>query len=226
MNKLCTPTKKTRFVRVCLSDRRPHMSVWKSNFFLQTGLPESLPKPPKRPAAEDKEFAEENDIPVVRRVGQRGKDKFARKKRTQSLFNFFECMRAIEHRETDSNVRMTPGHTRTEYHALSKQQRAYWEYMHELFFLFERQERTADLALAKLTASSRNRKLWNKFYFLEEPEQQQLVRDYLAHRWEKENYEYVRETCHQDNLRHLVDIRRDLRLLLAKVEEALAPKEI
>jgi hypothetical protein len=50
------------------------------------------------------------------------------------------------------------------------------------------------------------------------------VRDYLAHRWEKENYQYVRETCQQDNLRHLVDIRRDLRLLLAKVEDALKPR--
>jgi hypothetical protein len=59
---------------------------------------------------------------------------------------------------------------------------------------------------------------------MDEAAQQQLVRDYIAHRWEKENYEYVQETCHQDNLRHLVDIRRDLRLLLAKVEKALAPK--
>jgi hypothetical protein len=34
----------------------------------------------------------------------------------------------------------------------------------------------------------------------------------------------VRETCHQDNLRHLFDIRRDFRLLLDKVEKALASR--
>ena len=211
---------------MCLSDARHHMSVWKSNFFLQTGLPESIPKPPERPVAEDRDFAEENDLPVVRRVGQRGKDKFARKKRTQSLFNFFECMRAIEHRETNSNVRMTPGHTRNEYHALSKQQRAYWEYMHELFFVFEKQQKIADFGtIGNESAYSRKQKLWNKFYYLNETEQQQLVRDYLADRWEKENYQYVQETCHQNNLRHLVDIRKDLKLLLGKVEKALAPPD-
>ena len=201
-----------------------HMSVWKSNFFLQTGLPESLPKPPERPREVDQQFAVDHELPP-RHVGQRGKDKFPRRIRKPSLFNFYETMRGIELREADGNGTMTPQQTRDEYHALSKQQRAYWEYMHELFFTFEEQERVADHALAKLPASSRNRKLWNKFYFLDEPQQQQLVRDYLAHRWEKENYEYVRETCHQDNLRHLVDIRRDLRVLLDKVEKALAPKE-
>ena len=51
------------------------------------------------------------------------------------------------------------------------------------------------------------------------------MRDYIAQRWEKENYEFVRESCQQDNLRHLVDIRRDLRLLLAKVEDALKPRD-
>ena len=237
---------------MCLTPTNNHMSVWKSNFFLQTGLPESLPKPPERPREVDQQFAVEHELPPrhvgqrgkdkrprevdqqfavdhelpPRHVGQRGKDKFPRRIRKPSLFNFYETMRGIELREADGNGTMTPQQTRDEYHALSKQQRAYWEYMHELFFIFEEQERVADHGLAKLSASSRNRKLWNKFYFLDEPEQQQLVRDYLAHRWEKENYQYVRETCHQDNLRHLVDIRRDLRLLLAKVEEALAPKEM
>jgi hypothetical protein len=35
----------------------------------------------------------------------------------------------------------------------------------------------------------------------------------------------VQETCHQNNLRHLVDIRKDLKLLLGKVEKALAPPD-
>jgi hypothetical protein len=60
---------------------------------------------------------------------------------------------------------------------------------------------------------------------MDEAHQKQLVRDYVTHRWKEENYEYVRETCHQDNLRQLVDIRRDLRLLLAKVDKALAPPD-
>ena len=215
---------KNSFLCVCLRAPNTRMSVWKSNFFLQTGLPESLPKPPERPPDVDEQFAVENGL-EPRRVGQRGKDKAPRKKRTPSLFNFYETMRGIELREADGNGTMTPQQTQHEYMALSKQQRAYWEYMHELFFVFEQQERAADHTLAKDSASTRNRKLWNRFYFLDEPQQQQLVRDYLAQRWEKENYEYVRETCHQDNLRHLVDIRRDLRLVLAKVEKALAPRE-
>ena len=200
------------------------MSVWKSNFFLQTGLPESLPKPPEREPSVDEEFAVENGL-STRRVGQRGKDKVPRKTRGRTLFNFYQCMRCLESREAQDNVIIRPEQMRVEYFAFSKQQRAYWEYMHELFLVFEKQQKIADWGtLAKQNPHKRKQKLFCKFYFLQEPEQQQLVRDYLAHRWEKENYEFVRETCHQDNLRDLVEIRRDLRLLLAKVEKALAPK--
>ena len=200
------------------------MSVWKSNFFLQTGLPESLPKPPERDAAADEEFAEEHELPYRRMVGQRGKDRLPRKKRAPSLYNFYEVMRGIEVKQKNSNDALLPAQTRREYHAFTKQQRAFWEYMHELYFVFERQQNTADPGKAGETNAHRHKqRLQHKFYFLEEAEQQQLVRDYLAHRWEKENYQFVQETCHQDNLRHLVDIRRDLRLLLAKVEDALKP---
>ena len=202
------------------------MSVWKSNFFLQTGLPESLPKPPERDAVADEEFAEEHGLePPRRTVGQRGKDVVPRKKRAPSLYNFFESMRSIEVREANSNAGLLPEQTRREYRAFTKQQRAFWEYMHELYLVFERQQNTADPGKAGETNAHRHKqRLQHKFYFLEEAEQQQLVRDYLAHRWEKENYEFVRESCQQDNLRHLVDIRRDLRLLLAKVEDALKPR--
>ena len=202
------------------------MSVWKSNFFLQTGLPESLPKPPEREVVADEAFATEHGLPSPRRRGHRGKDKNGRKKRAPSLFNFFECMRSHESREADGNVIVRPEELRVEYHALSKQQRAYWEYMHELFIVYEQQQKAADWGtISTESAHRRKHKLFCKFYFLTEPEQQQLVRDYLAQRWEKENYEYVRETCHQDNLRDLVDIRKDLRLVLAKVEKALVPKK-
>ena len=202
------------------------MSVWKSNFFLQTGLPESLPKPPERDAVADEAFAEEHGLePPRRTVGQRGKDKVPRKKRAPSLYNFFENMRSIEVREANSNAGLLPEQTRREYRAFTKQQRAFWEYMHELYLVFERQQNTADPGKAGETNAHRHKqRLQHKFYFLEEAEQQQLVRDYLAHRWEKENYEFVRESCQQDNLRHLVDIRRDLRLLLGKVEDALKPR--
>ena len=202
------------------------MSVWKSNFFLQTGLPESLPKPPERDAVADEAFAEEHGLePPRRTVGQRGKDKVPRKHRAPSLYNFFESMRSIEVREANSNAGLLPEQTRREYRAFTKQQRAFWEYMHELYLVFERQQNTADWGeIGKENAHRRKQKLYHKFYFLEEAQQQQLVRDYLAHRWEKENYQFVQETCQQDNLRHLVDIRRDLRLLLAKVEDALKPK--
>ena len=97
------------------------MSVWKSNFFLQTGLPESLPKPPERPVAADEDFAVEHGLAPTRRVGQRGKDKHGRKKRAPSLFNFFQCMRSLESREADGNVIVRPEELRVEYHALSKQ---------------------------------------------------------------------------------------------------------
>ena len=202
------------------------MSVWKSNFFLQTGLPESLPKPPERDAVADEAFAEEHGLePPRRTVGQRGKDKVPRKHRAPSLYNFFESMRSIEVREANSNAGLLPEQTRREYRAFTKQQRAFWEYMHELYFVFERQQNTADPGkLSETSAYRHKQKLYHKFYFLEEAQQQQLVRDYLAHRWEKENYQFVQETCQQDNLRHLVDIRRDLRLLLAKVEDALKPR--
>ena len=202
------------------------MSVWKSNFFLQTGLPESLPKPPQRDTAADEQFAEEHGLePPRRTVGQRGKDKVPRKHRAPSLYNFFESMRSIEVREQNGNAALWPEQTRREYHAFSKQQRAFWEYMHELYFVFECQQKTADAGkVREATAHRQKQKLWHKFYFLDEAQQKQLVRDYLAHRWEKENYQFVQETCQQDNLRHLVDIRRDLRLLLAKVEDALKLK--
>ena len=202
------------------------MSVWKSNFFLQTGLPESLPKPPTRDAAADEQFAEEHQLPKPpRTVGQRGKDLVKRKNRAPSLYNFYEVMRGIEVKHANSNDKLLPAQTRREYRAFSKQQRAYWEYMHELYFVFERQQKTADAGkMTEATAHRQKQKLWHKFYFLDEAQQKQLVRDYLAHRWEKENYQFVQETCHQDNLRHLVDIHRDLRLLLGKVEDALKPR--
>jgi hypothetical protein len=201
------------------------MSVWKSNFFLQTGLPESLPKPPERDVAADEEFLEEHGLPKPRTVGQRGKDLVPRKKRAPSLYNFYEVMRGIEVKQANANDGLLPAQTRREYRAFSKPMRAFWEYMHELYFVFERQQNTADPAKAGETNAHRHKqRLQHKFYFLDETQQQQLVRDYLAHRWEKENYEFVRESCQQDNLRHLVDIRRDLRLLLAKVEDALKPR--
>ena len=202
------------------------MSVWKSNFFLQTGLPESLPKPPTRDAAADEEFAEEHGLePPRRTVGQRGKDLVPRKKRAPSLYNFYEVMRGIEVKQKNSNDKLLPAQTRREYRAFSKHERAYWEYMQQLYFVFERQQNTADPGKAGETNAHRHKqRLQHKFYFLDETQQQQLVRDYLAHRWEQENYEFVRESCQQDNLRHLVDIRRDLRLLLAKVEDALKPR--
>jgi hypothetical protein len=200
------------------------MSVWKSNFFLQTGLPESLPKPPQRDAAADEQFAADNDIHVVptRAYGLRGKDKNGRKIRGPCLFNFFEGMRCLESREADGNVIVRPEELRVEYHALSKPQRAYWEYMQELWIVFKIQENVADWPyLPTRKRQIRKNNLLHKFYFMEDAEQQQLVRDYIAQRWEKENYQHVQETCQQDNLRHLVGIRRDLRLLLAKVENAL-----
>ena len=201
------------------------MSVWKSNFFLQTGLPESLPKPPQRDPVADAQFAADHGLPVARRSGPRGPDKVPRKKRATTLFNFFETIRGIELREANGDLPMTPQQTRKEYRALSRPQRSYWEYMHELFFVFERQHNTAEGGSAcDATAHRRKQRLWHKFYFIDEAQQRQLVRDYLAHQWEQENYDHVRETCQQDNLRHLVDIRKDLRLLLAKVEHALKPR--
>jgi hypothetical protein len=211
---------------VCLRATHTRMSVWKSNFFLQAGLPESLPKPPQRDVAADEEFAEEHGLePPRRTVGQRGKDLVPRKKRAPSLYNFYEVMRGIEVRQNNSNAGLQPEQTRREYRAFSKHQRSYWEYVQQLYFVFERQQNAADPGKAGETNAHRHKqRLQHKFYFLDETQQRQLVRDYLAQRWEQENYDFVRESCQQDNLRHLVDIRRDLRLLLAKVEDALKPR--
>ena len=201
------------------------MSVWKSNFFLQAGLPESLPKPPERDVVADEEFAEDNDLDK-RTVGQRGKDKMARKTRGPNLFNFYEAMRNFESREEDSNVLLTSDKIQLEYRALSRQQRVFWEFMHGLFLMFKKQEKVAEWGyVGSKKKQKRRQQLLHKFYYMDEAHQKQLVRDYVTHRWKEENYEYVRETCHQDNLRQLVDIRRDLRLLLAKVDKALAPPD-
>jgi hypothetical protein len=204
------------------------MSVWKSNFFLQTGLPESLPKPPE-PAVDEQVEAALHPAGTPRRgPGSRGKDKYQRKTRGPTLFNFFEAMRGLEAREElgDGNVRLLKtADIHNEYYALSKQQRAYWEFMHELWLEFKIQEGVADWPyLGTKPRQHRKTQLLHKFYFLEDAEQQQLVRDHLARRWEKENYDCVRETCTTDNLRCLLDIRRDLRGLLARVDKALAPR--
>lgn len=199
------------------------MSVWKSNFFLQTGLPAALPKPPVRNAVLDERFAAEHRLP--RRFGGRGIDKIPRRIRPPLLFNFYEGMRHIELREADASVLFPSKQAKKEFRAHTQHQRAFWEYMLELYVLFEQQERAADPPPEEETPKIRKKRLRRKFYFLKEPEQQQLVRDHITDRWERENYAHVRETCHQENLRHLVDIRRDLRLLLAKVGRALDPTD-
>jgi len=209
---------------VCLSlDTPPNMSVWKSNFFLQTGLPAALPKPPVRNAVLDERFAAEHRLP--RRFGGRGTDKIPRRKRPPLLFNFYECMRVIELHETDPSVKLNSEKAKKEFRAHTLHQRAFWDYMLELYVLFDKQERAADPPPEEETGRLRRNRLRHKFYFLKEPEQQQLVRDHISDRWERENYAHVRETCHQENLRHLVDIRRDLRVLLAKVDRALDPTD-
>jgi hypothetical protein len=185
-------------------------------------------RPPRVPpeTAADEQFAEEHSLPTTRRVGQRGKDLVPRKKHAPSIYNFYEVMRGIEVKQKNSNDALLPAQTRREYRAFSKQQRAFWEYMQEFYFVFERQQNAADPGKTGETNADRHKQwLQHKFYFLDETQQQQLVRDYIAQRWEKENYDFVRESCQQDNLRHLVDIRRDLRLLLAKVEDALKPRD-
>lgn len=199
------------------------MSVWKSNFFLQTGLPAALPKPPVRNVVLDERFAAEHRLP--RRFGGRGIDKIPRRIRPPLLFNFYECMRIIELHETDPTVKLDSRQAKTEFRAHTLHQRAFWDYMLELYILFDQQERAADPPPEEETPKIRKKRLRHKFYFLKEPEQQQLVRDHITDRWERENYAHVRETCHQENLRHLVDIRRDLRILLAKVGRALDPTE-
>jgi len=199
------------------------MSVWKSNFFLQTGLQASLPKPPVRDPAPDVQFAAENRLP--RRFPRRCKDTKPRKKRPPLLFNFYESMRVYELRETDANALLSIDQARDEFRAHTQHQRAFWDYMLELYIVFEQQELVVDPSLGDKNAYARKRELRRKFYHLKEPAQQQLVRDHIADRWEREHYAHVQEKCHQENLRYLVDIRRDLRLLLGKVERALNPRD-
>lgn len=195
------------------------MSVWKSNFFMQTGLPEPAPKPPARDAAGVEQLADEqlqDKHRLPRRHGDRGKDKLQRKKRPPSLYNFYQSMRAIEVREANANAVLSRHQMQAEFRTLSHHQRAFWEYMLELYAVFEHQELAVDNTLDEETVTSCKKKLRHKFYFLEAREQQQLLRDFLADLCGKQN---------NDNLRHLLDIRSDLRLLLVRVDQALEPQQ-
>ena len=154
--------------------------------------------------------------------GQRtlGENRDKRTERPQLLFNFYEAMRSSELREEDADDSIAARKTHVEYNSFSTNERAFWEYMHALYKVFEKTQLAAD-AMYSLSAANRKRALCLKFYRLKKPDQEQLVRDYIADRWESENYNYVRQTIYQNNLRDLVGIRKDLKALLEKVEMAL-----
>ena len=61
---------------ICDGQGAADAQIIDGNCFLQTGLPESLPKPPARDHAVDKQFAVEHGLKS--RPGQRGKDQLPR----------------------------------------------------------------------------------------------------------------------------------------------------
>lgn len=206
-------------------------NMWKGKFFLQTGLPDSLPRPPTMlhdpdnppiSLAEKRKRQQEKNVPT----GCRGRDRRPRRTRTPILFNFYESIHSLEAKELDSGCSGTsqaPDVLRTQFAALSKPERAYWDFMHDLFHLYcAQQEAHGRVNEFRLTPKPKMRRiLISEFYHLGEPAQLQLVRDQLAVRWQQENVQFARESFEQRDRKMVTDIRKDVAAILVKIDAAI-----
>jgi hypothetical protein len=210
---------------VCAGNTPPGMStLWKGKFFLQTGLPASLPRPPTviqdpdYPIITEKEKRKRQKAKNIPN-GCRGKDRGQRRAREPILFNFFESIHSMEAKERDSGCSTTAEQLKIEFKALTKPERAYWEFMHDLFLLYREQQWSVRVTEFRSFPQARMRKiLISEFYHLTEPAQHQLVRDHLAVRWHKENQEFSIQNCEQQDRNLLHDIRKDVANILLRID--------
>ena len=205
--------------------------IWKGKFFLQTGLPGSLPRAPHVlydpdyppiSAGEKRKRQKEKKISI----GCRGKDRAKRRVRSPILFNFFESVHSLEAREIkadDSRADPSSEKLKAEFASLSKPERAYWDFMHDLFQLYSaQQEAQGRVTEFRGTPKVNMRKrLISEFYHLPEPAQLQLVRDQLAVRWQNENVEFAQRSCEQQDRNMITDIRKDVAAILVKIDAAI-----
>ena len=199
-------------------------TLWQGKFFLQTGLPASLPRPPTvvqdpdYPVITEKEKRKrqkEKNVPN----GCRGKDRGLRRAREPILFNFFESIHSMEAKERDSGCSTSPEQLKVEFAALTKPERVYWAFMHDLFLLYREQQWSVRVTEFRSFPKARMRKiLISEFYHLAEPAQLQLVRDQLAVRWHKENQEFATKNCEQQDRNLLRDIRKDVANILLRID--------
>jgi hypothetical protein len=205
-----------------------HMStLWQGKFFLQTGLPASLPRPPTvlrdpgYPQISEGERRRKEQHKLYKRGGScRGKDKGKRRVRNPILFNFFECIKRIEAKECDSGT--DPAQLHVEFKALTQSERAYWEFMHDLYKVYKEQQRTLRVIEVNATPYGKMQKLFAlEFYHLAEEKQAQLVRDALAVRWRDENITFAQQSCEQDDRNLITDIRKDVANILVRIDEAM-----
>ncbi len=210
---------------MCSGNTPPGMStLWKGKFFLQTGLPASLPRPPTviqdpdYPIITEKEKRKRQKAKNIPN-GCRGKDRGQRRAREPILFNFFESIHSMEAKERDSGCSTTAEQLKIEFKALTKPERAYWEFMHDLFLLYREQQWSVRVTEFRSFPQVRMRKiLISEFYHLTEPAQHQLVRDHLAVRWHKENQEFSIKNCEQQDRNLLHDIRKDVANILLRID--------
>jgi hypothetical protein len=213
---------------VCAGPAARGMStMWKGKFFLQTGLPGSLPRAPTvlydpdYPPISRKDKRKRQEAKKIPN-GCRGKDRGRRRARTPILFNFFESVKRVEARELDSGCSTLPDQLKVEFAALTKSERAYWDFMHDLFILYRDQQAEVRITEFRSFPKPRMRKiLVGEFYNLPEPAQLQLVRDQLAVRWQHENLEFAKENCEQQDRNLITDIRKDVADILLKIDAVI-----
>jgi len=205
-------------------------TMWKGKFFLQTGLPGSLPRAPHVlydpdyppiSAGEKRKRQKEKKLGT----GCRGKDRGKRCSRSPILFNFYESVHSLEAKEIksdDSRADPSSEKLKAEFAALSKPERAYWDFMHDLFQLYREQQGESRVTEFRATPKIKLRRiLISEFYHLAEPAQLQLVRDQLAVRWQHENLQFAQQSCEQHDRNVITDIRKDVAALLLKIDAAV-----
>jgi hypothetical protein len=160
-------------------------------------------------------------------TGCRGKDRGKRRARTPILFNFFESVHALEAKEIkadDSRADPSAEKLKAEFAALSKPERAYWDFMHDLFQLYSTQQEVDRKTEFRTTPKIKmRRRLIAEFYHLPESAQLQLVRDQLAVRWEHENIQYAQKSCEQQDRNMITDLRKDVAAILVKIDAVIGP---
>lgn len=207
-------------------------TMWKGKFFLQTGLPGSLPRAPTvlydpdyPPISKGEKRKRQKEKQLL--TGCRGKDRGKRRARTPILFNFFESIHALEAREIkadDSRADPSSEKLKAEFAGLSKPERAYWDFMHDLFQLYTTHQEVGRKTEFRTTPKPKmRRKLIAEFYHLDEPAQLQLVRDQLAVRWEHENREFAKQSCEQKDRNMITDLRKDVAAILVKIDAVIGP---